>query len=269
MSKIAESPLSTSPTDVGLEAAIELYNTTLTAILDNFIPLRTLRIRQRPSDPWFDKECRNSKQLKRKLEQRYLRSQCQKELTSWVLQKSLFKRLCRQKRKQFWDTKLSNSKNKSAITWSYINKISGRGKCNPTSDIDATDFQKHLTDKIESVKKSLSDNMILQFSFCNPGVCLNRFDEVDEDEVVLAIEKLPNKQCSLDPIPTCLLKKISRLISPFLMNVFNNPFSVGFVPDFFKLAHISPLLKKTNLDKNNASSYRPISNLSVLNKLLE
>ena len=76
MSKIPESPLFTSPTNVGLKATIELYNTTLTAILDNLILLRTLRIRQRPSDPWFDKDCRNSKQLKRKLERRYLRSRC-------------------------------------------------------------------------------------------------------------------------------------------------------------------------------------------------
>ena len=154
------------------------------------------------------------------------------------MQKSLFKRLCNQNRKQFWDSKLSISKNKS-ITWSYINKISGRGKCNPVSGIEAENFQKHLTDKIESVKKSLSDNRIPQFSFCNPGVNLNKFAEVDENEVILAIEKLPNKQCSLDPIPTCLLKKISKLMSPFLTNVFNNSFSVGFVPDLFKLAHIS------------------------------
>ena len=160
MSKIAESPLSNSPTDVGLETSIELYNTTLTAILDNLIPLRKLRIRQSPSDPWFDKECRDSKCLKRKLERMYFRSQCQKELASWVLQKSLFKRLCKQKRNQLWDSKLSNSKNKSSITWSYINKISGRGKCNPVSGIEAGNFQKHLSDKIELVRKSLSDNRI-------------------------------------------------------------------------------------------------------------
>ena len=84
----------------------------------------------------------------------------------------------------------------------------------------------------------------------------------------MAIEKLPNKQCSLDPIPTCLLKKIPRLISPFLTNVFNNSFSVGFVPDLLKLAHISLLLKKPSFDTNYVSSYRPILN-SVLNKILE
>ena len=99
MSKIAESPSSIMPNDVGLETAIELYNTPLTAILDNLIPLRTLRIRKRSSDPWFDKEYRDSKCLKKKLERRYFRSSCQKELASWVLQKSLFKRLCKQKRK--------------------------------------------------------------------------------------------------------------------------------------------------------------------------
>ena len=98
MSEIAESQISSSSADVGLETAIELYNTTLTAILDNLITFRTLRTRQRPSYPWFDKECRDSKCLKKKLERRYLRSQCQKELPPSVLQKSLFKRLCRQKR---------------------------------------------------------------------------------------------------------------------------------------------------------------------------
>ena len=115
----------------------------------------------------------------------------------------------------------------------------------------------------------MSDIRIPQFSFCNTGVSLNKFAEVDEDEVILAIEKLTNKQCSLDPISTCLLKKISRLISPFLTNVFNNSFSVGSVPDLLKLAHISSLLKKPSFDTNDVSSYRPISNLSVLNKLLE
>jgi hypothetical protein len=37
----------------------------------------------------------------------------------------------------------------------------------------------------------------------------------------------------------------------------------------FKLAVICPLLKKSNLDTTDVKNYRPISNLSVLSKLLE
>ena len=36
-----------------------------------------------------------------------------------------------------------------------------------------------------------------------------------------------------------------------------------------KAAHITPTLKKADLDPADAKSYRPISNLSVLSKLLE
>ena len=36
-----------------------------------------------------------------------------------------------------------------------------------------------------------------------------------------------------------------------------------------KSAYITPRLKKADLDRTDAKSYRPISNLSVLSKLLE
>ena len=105
------------------------------------------------------------------------------------------------------ELKLSNSKNKSSIIWSYINKTSGGGKCNPVSGVEANNFQKHFADKIESVKKSLSRKMTSQFFFCNLNFRLDKFAEVHEDEITQAIEKLSNKQCALDPIPTWLLKR--------------------------------------------------------------
>ena len=41
------------------------------------------------------------------------------------------------------------------------------------------------------------------------------------------------------------------------------------MPSVFKAAYVTPLLKKAYLDSADAKSYRPISNLSVLSKLLE
>ena len=43
-----------------------LYDSTLTAILDTLIPSHTVTLRRRPSDPWFDEECRLAKKFVRR-----------------------------------------------------------------------------------------------------------------------------------------------------------------------------------------------------------
>jgi len=50
---------------------------------------------------------------------------------------------------------------------------------------------------------------------------------------------------------------------------FNTSLSTGCVPRAFKAAYITPLLKKPGLDVDAVENYRPVSNLSVLSKLLE
>ena len=74
-----------------------------------------------------------------------------------------------------------------------------------------------------------------------------------------------NKQCALDPIPTCLLKRIASLIAPFLVSIFNSSFKSGTVSQGLKLACDADI-EKINFEQ---SSYRPISNVPVLSKILE
>ena len=44
---------------------------------------------------------------------------------------------------------------------------------------------------------------------------------------------------------------------------------MGAVPAVYKSAYVTPLLKKADMDPADKESYRPISSLSVLSKLLE
>ena len=101
------------------------------------------------------------------------------------------------------------------------------------------------------------------------GTPLVGFSPVGLDEVLCLINSLPNKQCSLDPIPTWLLKKAAPNLAPFLVKLFNKSLSDGVFPQSFKTSYITPILKKPGLDCGDTSSYRPISNLSVISILLE
>ena len=68
-------------------------------------------------------------------------------------------------------------------------------------------------------------------------------------------------------VPTKVLKLLQNVISKPLEILLNISFSTDIVPEKFKLARVLPVFKKG--DHTNLNNYRPISLLSVFNKLLE
>ena len=98
---------------------------------------------------------------------------------------------------------------------------------------------------------------------------LRLFSPVTEDDVIKLVLSLPDKQCSSDPLPTRLLKANIDLLAPFLCRLFCWSLENGCVPPTLKSAYITPIVKKVGLDPTDLKSYRPISNLSVVSKLLE
>ena len=68
-------------------------------------------------------------------------------------------------------------------------------------------------------------------------------------------------------IPACLLKLLKSCVSKPLEIIYNFSFSSGCVPDHFKLANVIPIHKKDSATSMN--NYRPISLLSIFNKILE
>ena len=68
-------------------------------------------------------------------------------------------------------------------------------------------------------------------------------------------------------IPVKILKLLKTVISKALATLFNVSFSLGIVPSTLKAANIIPTHKKDS--RVTLSNYRPISLLSIFNKLLE
>jgi len=79
----------------------------------------------------------------------------------------------------------------------------------------------------------------------------------------------PNKQSDSDPIPTWLLKECATVIIPTITNIVNLSLSSGHFRPLFKQSVVSPLLKKSTLDNEQLSNYRPIYNLSIISKIIE
>ena len=98
---------------------------------------------------------------------------------------------------------------------------------------------------------------------------LTHFRKTDTEEIEEIIGKSNSKTCDLDPLPTVIFKMFVKQLSVPLTLIINKSLSCGEVPTSFKTAIVTPVLKKSHLDPNEVSNYRPISNLQFTSKVLE
>ena len=144
-----------------------------------------------------------------------------------------------------------------------------RGQVSTSDAITPSEFHRYFDQKVADVRASTTDAS--PPSFLPAPLCyqLLAFRPQTTTDVIAPVRALPDKQCASDPLQTRLLKQIVYELTPVLTELFNRYLSTGLVPPSFKETYITPLMKKPDLNPADVKSYRPISNLSVLSKLLE
>ena len=250
-----------------------LYEKDLTTILDTLLPLRAFKIRSRSSDPWFDNECRQSKREARRCE-RVVRglsgmdSAClTAALAQWKNTIQDYRLLLRKKRECFWYGKISDTSRDPRRLWRSVNSLLGRSQL-PVSCFSGPAFLEAFSSKTERIRSSVASALPPKFSPLPSQSCLDKFSKVSISTVRSCVMSLPDKYCALDPIPTSLLKDLADLLVPFLTYLVNESLSTGFVPVSFKHALVTPVCKK-RCSPDDITSYRPISSIPTIAKLLE
>ena len=90
----------------------------------------------------------------------------------------------------------------------------------------------------------------------------------DFSEITKIISNLKTKTSQGDDnISTKLLKLTSNITSNAIAHITNLSINQGIVPDKLKIAKVIPIFKKN--ERHEAGNYRPISLLSIINKIME
>ena len=95
------------------------------------------------------------------------------------------------------------------------------------------------------------------------------FQTVTEQEVENIVDANGKKSCELDPIPATILKGCKKTLLPTFTNIINKSLETACMPVQLKEAMLKPKLKKSNLEFEEYSNFRPISNLKFLSKIIE
>ena len=100
---------------------------------------------------------------------------------------------------------------------------------------------------------------------------MNIFERASEDEIKKVILSSSSKSCDPDPIPTSVLRNcLDVLLTPMITDIINISMETSTFPQNFKEAHTcKTTTKKTSLPKDELKTYRPVSSLSFIFKILE
>ena len=128
--------------------------------------------------------------------------------------------------------------------------------------------------KIASIRTELSNEVTSGTQSCEAykQPCQAEFTEfrvMSEREIESFVDKIGKKSCDLDPIPASIFRECKSTILPVLTNIVHMSLQSASMPAALKEAMIKPKLKKDNLDSEDYSNFRPISNLKVVSKIIE
>ena len=157
----------------------------------------------------------------------------------------------------------------SSQLWRSLSTLLDRNRdvANATGH-SADGFAAFFSRKIDDIRAATADvpppSVVAQAASSLPS-----FRPCTTSEVRRIIMTSPVKSCSLDAVPTFLVREFVDVLLPYLTSMVNASLAQGRLPTSQKHAIVTPLLKKTGLDTADMANFRPVSNLTFMSKVVE
>lgn len=256
--------------DVGadFEAYCTEFNERLIRVLDHHAPTETRVMTIRPNCQWVNDAVLETKREKRRSERRWVKSGLKADFDKYKEQRNTLTRLCQETRERYEEARIAACGSDARALFSLSKKLLKSDR--PACPLSSEEMSAFFDTKISRIRDLLPASTLQPSAFDDQAeVHLRQFTLVTVEEVERVIRKSPTKQCDLDPWPTWLFKMhLPHLIQP-VTHFINRSLSENIVPASFKEALICPTLKKPSMDVGDPQSYRPVSNLPFLTKVLE
>jgi hypothetical protein len=243
------------------------YDVTLRQLLDRHEPMSQVALHADLGVPWYDSECHRVKIQTRALERNYRSNMSSDNEKAWGQQFTQQRLLYQQKVQDYGLQVTASCGQNSKQLWSKLRCMLESDQ-RTSSSVNSDDLAQYFNDKIARIRMSTESTLPTVVNDRDVKTLLTTFDPVTNEEAAKLLMKVPTKQCQLDPAPTWLLKCLGDVLSPTLALMCNLSFQQCAMPTG-QISIIRPLQKKPSLDPRNPASYRPISNLTFVSKLVE
>ena len=257
------------PANTDVDELFAVYDSTLREVADRIAPSHAVCRRVGHTAPWFDADCRALRRECRRFERRYRRTRSTADRRQWVDAVRHRLRVYRNRKEEYWTSRIAEHGRSSPMLWRSLSSMLGRdrdvtGATGHTADGFAAFFSRKVEDVMAATAELPSPDMI-----ASAPSSMTAFQPCTQAEIRRIIMRSPSKSCSLDPVPTFLVREVIDLLLPFVTEIVNASLRQGRLLTSQKHAVVTPLLKKPGLDTADMANFRPVSNLTYMSKVVE
>ena len=270
-----------------IDRMVDVFITSTVSVLDHHAPILKKTFPDRPSNSWYTTALKLQKKEKRRLERQWIKSGLESHRLEFRKYCAFYAKSLNSARiKKTQDTVIECERDKNKL-FKVCRSILDLPKdsimlegCNDDKET-ADAFSSYFKSKVEGISSDLdaeaaclddvlpASSKLASLSKTSAVPKLSCFRLLSIDQVKKLIVTSKNKSCSLDLVPVRVIKKYPSQFAPIIHKIINCSLQSGIVPTSFKSAIVFPSLKSHDLDPSDPASYRPVSNLPYLSKLLE
>jgi hypothetical protein len=215
-----------------------------------------------------------SKKNRRRLERIWRRSKLPDSLRDYRQACSDTNTLIKNSRMEHIKRTLASKGSHTSSRWKYLKSVLHEDQQRAGTTPPASTISSYFSDKIMNINHVISSRLTAApdpFYFDPPATetIIPALIPTSPHEVLKLIHELQIKPSPVDKFPARLIKQCPRAFSVYISRLANLSFSSGVFPTAYKCAQVTPLLKKPGLDSSLPSSFRPISNLNTISKIIE
>lgn len=276
-----------------IDKAYDTFSNYLTKSIEEAVTIKTRSklSKIKLNKPWFTDKIIKMVKKRNKINRKLTKEPFNKELVNKFSNiKNQINLEIKQEKSNYTQTALTQAGNNTKLKWDILNSITHRNKNKEIESIKIKINNQVLTNNIEicnifnnnfinisnqitmssanNLTKHYSDNLNIEHFTQLNNTNTFLMNPTHEYEVAATINALPNKKSTgFDKVPTTLLKKISKSISPVISHLINLSIASGIYPKLLKKSLIVPIFKSGN--KEDINNYRPIALVSVVSKVFE
>jgi len=271
--------------------AYNKFHCVITNAFNASFPLKIVSKQRAKDKPWITTALKISSRIKNSLYRKWLKSKNTIDETKYKQYRDTFKKVAHEAENLHYKELFNTKTNSIKKLWENLNMITSfkNGKRNNENKIAklrinnailtngndiCNGLNKHFTTVGQQIVGDLINNNptsnLMDFTkYCDPPLKNSMYCEpITNEELSVLIRKLKNgKSPGFDDIGPKIIKLVSNIIVDPLVYLYNLSFESGTVPDKLKIAKVVPIFKGG--DSSLPGNYRPISLLSIFDKLLE
>ena len=257
------------------EACVAFYDKLYTAFDASVL---TYKQTKRGYPKWYSPKLRQIIRSKEKFYKKYKKTRSDFAKQNYILSKKSVKALISRDYNFYIRSTENSLLSKPKDFWNYVRDKRGRSRIPNLLKLDETivrqpiDIVNAFAEYFNSVYMSTPDYNKKQnagtstISNCFwPNIDVTKIDKVEVEQAIQQLK--PKTSYGCDNIPSFLIKDCRDVFATPLTFLMNLSLSSKVFPNIWKLAKVSPVLKKG--DSINVKNYRPISLLSNFSKVFE